>query len=640
MDETAQDQSTLSVQDRKYLELLSEKFPTARAAYTEIINLEAILNLPKGTEHFVSDVHGEYDAFKHILNNCSGVIRERVEATFRFELTHEEQADLCTLIYYPHRKLRRVREKGGTTPEWYAITLMRLVRLACYLSASYTRSKVRRSMPVEYAYIIDELLHAAPGEGERRQNYHRRIIDTIVETGSADDFIISLAALIKRLAVDHLHLVGDIFDRGAHADKILDRLMEYHSVDLQWGNHDIVWMGAAAGSAACLAAVIRNNVRYDSLKILEGTYGVSLRELALFAEATYGTEDGMDPIEKAISVILFKLEGQTIQRHPNWHMEDRLLLEHVDPARGVVEVGGRAFELRTTDFPTLDPSEPYALSDDEAHVMDELLSAVRSSEKLARHVNFLYERGSAYLVQNGNVLFHACVPMNEDGTFHPVNHQGQMLTGKAYYDYADRLARRAWHEHDQASLDWMWYLWCGRYSPLSGRTVKTFERTYFTDRSTWHEPRDPYYSLTNDPDVCRRILEEFGCDPEHGHIINGHTPVHASEGESPIRSGGRLLVIDGGFCQAYHKTTGIAGYTLIADPRGMRIKAHRPFGTIADVLDLNADIMSDDDRFEVNAEPLTVNDTDTGTAIREQLEDLRALLRAYRSGELAERAPR
>ncbi len=626
--------------DRKYLELLSEKFPTARSAVSEVINLEAILNLPKGTEHFISDVHGEYEAFKHILNNCSGVIRERVAATFRFELTHEEQAELCTLIYYPKRKLRRLKSAGVVSAEWYAITLMRLVRLARYLSSSYTRSKVRKAMPQEYAYIIDELLHAAPDEIDRRQSYHQRIIDSIVDTGSADDFIVSLAALIKRLAVDHLHLVGDVFDRGPHADKILDRLMEYHSVDLQWGNHDIVWMGAAAGSATCLAAVIRNNIRYDTLKILEGSYGISLRELALFAESTYRADDAMTPLEKAISVILFKLEGQTIRRHPNWHMEDRLLLGTVDPERGTARVGDTDYELVTTDFPTLDPADPYALSDDEERVMSNLLSAVRSSYKLSAHVGFLYEHGSAYLVHNDDVLFHACVPMNEDGTFHPVNHQGQMLYGKAYYDYADRLARRAWHEHDEVSLDWMWYLWCGRYSPLSGRVVKTFERTYFKDRSTWEEPRDPYYALTNDPQACRRILEDFGVDPDHGHIINGHTPVHASKGESPVRANGHLVVIDGGFCQAYHKTTGIGGYTLISDSNGMRIKAHRPFSSISDVLDLNADIMSDDDRFETEAQPLTVNDTDTGAEIREQIADLRGLLAAYRSGDIPERASR
>lgn len=632
-----QDLARRSPAERKYLELLAEKFPTTQSVFTEVINLEAILNLPKGTEHFVSDVHGEYEAFEHILNNCSGVIRERVGQAFAMELTRDEQADLCTLIYYPELKLRRLREQDRLTSEWYAITLTRLVRLARRLSGSYTRSKVRKAMPVAYAYIIDELLHISPDERETRLAYHQRIIDTIVDTGSADDFVCSLAALIKRLAVDHLHVVGDVFDRGPHADKIMERLMAYHSIDVQWGNHDIVWMGAAAGSYACLAAVIRNNIHYDSLKILESAYGVSLRELALFAEATYRADDGMSPVEKAISVILFKLEGQTIRRHPNWHMDDRLLLEHVDAERGVAVVDGREYELRTRDFPTLEADDPYALTPEEQRVMDNLMNAVRSSDKLRRHVGFLFEHGSTYLVHNGNVLFHACVPMNEDGSFCAVNHQGQMLSGRAYYDYADRLARRAWHEHDQVSLDWMWYLWCGRFSPLSGRVVKTFERTYFADRSAWEEPRDPYFSHTEDPAMCARVLEEFGADVERGVIINGHTPVHAAAGESPVKAGGRLVVIDGGFCQAYHSTTGIAGYTLIADPEGMRIKAHRPFGSIADVLDLNADIVSDDDRFQRNPRPLFIGDTDTGADIRGQIADLRALLDAYRTGEIPER---
>lgn len=632
-----QDLARRSPAERKYLELLAEKFPTTQSVFTEVINLEAILNLPKGTEHFVSDVHGEYEAFEHILNNCSGVIRERVGQAFAMELTRDEQADLCTLIYYPELKLRRLREQDRLTSEWYAITLTRLVRLARRLSGSYTRSKVRKAMPVAYAYIIDELLHISPDERETRLAYHQRIIDTIVDTGSADDFVCSLAALIKRLAVDHLHVVGDVFDRGPHADKIMERLMAYHSIDVQWGNHDIVWMGAAAGSYACLAAVIRNNIHYDSLKILESAYGVSLRELALFAEATYRADDGMSPVEKAISVILFKLEGQTIRRHPNWHMDDRLLLEHVDAERGVAVVDGREYELRTRDFPTLEADDPYALTPEEQRVMDNLMNAVRSSDKLRRHVGFLFEHGSTYLVHNGNVLFHACVPMNEDGSFCAVNHQGQMLSGRAYYDYADRLARRAWHEHDLVSLDWMWYLWCGRFSPLSGRVVKTFERTYFADRSTWEEPRDPYFSHTEDPAMCARVLEEFGADVERGVIINGHTPVHAAAGESPVKAGGRLVVIDGGFCQAYHSTTGIAGYTLIADPEGMRIKAHRPFGSIADVLDLNADIVSDDDRFQRNPRPLFIGDTDTGADIRGQIADLRALLDAYRTGEVLER---
>jgi fructose-1,6-bisphosphatase-3 len=606
-DEKKAEHGRTSTGRQAYLELLSEKFPTTQAAFTEIINLEAILNLPKGTEHFVSDIHGEYEAFEHILNNCSGVIRESVRGDLLSSSRQASRQDLCTLVYYPAEKLRPLREEGTATSEWYAITLMRLVRLARRLSGSYTRSKVRKAMPVAYAYIIDELLHISPDEREARLAYHQRIIDTIIDTGSADDFICSLAALIKRLAVDHMHLVGDIFDRGPHADKICDRLMGYHSIDVEWGNHDIVWMGAASGSAACLAAVIRNNIHYESLSILESAYGVSLRELALFSEATYTQDDGMTPMEKAISVILFKLEGQVIMRHPNWHMEDRLLLEHVDPARGVLDLNGTAYEMRTRDFPTLDPAHPYELSADERRVMDGLMDAVHSSDKLRAHIGFLYDHGSAYLVRNGNAIFHACVPMNEDGTFCAVRHQDQVLAGREYYDYADRLARQAWHEHDQVSLDWMWYLWCGRYSPLSGRVVKTFERTYVKDQTTWKEPRDPYYALVSKPEIADRVLAEF-------------------------------LVIDGGFCRAYHHTTGIAGYTLIAEATGMRIKAHRPFSSIHDVLDLNQDIVSDTDKFEYEERPLLIGDTDTGDEIRQQIADLRALLDAYRCGLLVEHA--
>ncbi len=632
--------SETSEADLRYLELLSEKFPTAQAAFTEIINLEAILNLPKATEHFVSDIHGEYEAFEHILNNCSGVIRERVRAIFRMELTTDEQQDLCTLIYYPSAKLRRMKEEGKATEEWYAIELTRLVRLARYLSGSYTRSKVRKAMPVSYAYIIDELLHSSPDEPEARQLYHQRIITSIIDTGSADDFIGSLARLIKRLAVDRLHIVGDIYDRGPHAERIIERLMRYHSVDIQWGNHDILWMGAAAGSPVCLAAIIRNNIHYDALEILENSYGISLRELALFAERTYRADDVLTPFEKAISVIMFKLEGQTILRHPNWQMEGRLLLGSIDAEAGTVAIGGRSYELTTTDFPTLDPEHPYELSPDEKTVVEGLVEAARSSERLQRDIGFLYDHGSIYLVHNRNVLFHACLPMKPDGSFNPVKHGSRLYAGRDYLDYAERVARTAWHQHDQMSLDWMWYLWCGRFSPLSGREVRTFERTYVKDRSTWAEPRDPYFSLVNDPEVADRVLAEFGLAGPHCHIVNGHTPVHASEGESPIRAGGKVLVIDGGFCQAYHKTTGIAGYTLIAENTGMRIKAHRPFSSIKDVLDLNEDIVSDTDKFEYEEKPLLIDDTDTGKDIRQQIQDLRALLDAYRTGVLVEHPSR
>jgi len=622
---------------RKYLTLLSEKFPTIQTVYTEIINLEAILNLPSATEHFMSDVHGEYEAFYHILNNCSGVIRERVGRIFRFELTLDEQADLCTLIYYPRQKLARMREEGVASEQTLAITLMRLMRLARHLSYAYTRSKVRKAMPVAYAFIIDELLHATHDERATRQAYHSRIVDSIIETGSADDFIVSACTLIKRLAVDRLHMGGDFFDRGPRADAIIDQLRSYHSVDIQWGNHDVMWMGAAAGSEACIASVIRTNIHYGTLDILERAYGVSLRELYLFAESTYHADDGMTSVEKAVDVILFKLEGQLIKRHPDWEMDDRLLLHRVDREQGTVEIGGAVHALRTREFPTVDAADPYALSREEQEVMAGIVESFRASKRLKSHIGFLYEHGAVYLIRNGNVLFHGCMPMEEDGSFARIRHQGTQYEGRAYFDLVDRIARRAWSQRDIEALDWMWYLWCGRYSPMSGRLVKTFEHAYLEDQSTWKEPQDPYYELTKSPEVCDMILAEFGLSGPHCHIINGHTPVHVGAGESPLRAGGRLIVIDGGFCRAYHKRTGIAGYTLISDPSGMRIKAHRPFASIDDALDSNADILSEDDRFEIEEEPLQVKDTDTGDTIRTQIADLRALLDAYRSGDLKER---
>ncbi len=622
----------------KYLSLLSEKFPTCQAVYTEVINLEAILNLPKATEHFISDVHGDIEQFDHILNNCSGVVRERVQAVFRHRLTASEQADLCTLVYYPDEKLRRVAEAHQDTPSWYRSSLKLLIELARYLSDSYTRSKVRKAMPVAYAYIIDELLHARVGEQEDRAAYHERIIESIIETGSAHDFIRSLAALIKRLAVDHVHLVGDVYDRGARGDAIMDRLMGYHSIDVQWGNHDICWMGAAAGSAACVATVVRNNVHYGTLQILESSYGIPLRELALFADKTYVADDVMSATEKAISVIMFKLTGQLVMRRPEFDMADRLLLDKLDLASGTVRIGNKAYELTTTDFPTVDPARPYELTDEESEVISGLVESFTNSRRLRRHVDFLYEHGSVYLSYNKNLLFHGCVPMRPDGSFRPVRVCGRHIAGRAYLDACDRIARQAWHERTEELLDWMWYLWCGLGSPLSGRNFKTFERAFVKDPSTWVEEQDPYFDLACRADVCRHVLEEFGLFGPGCHIINGHTPVAQGFGESPIRGDGLRFVIDGGFCRAYHTKTGIAGYTLIVDAHGTRIKAHRPYDQIGDVIADRGDIFSDDDQVERNERPLKVADTDTGANIRTQIDDLTALLDAYRTGDLPERA--
>lgn len=633
-------------QSLKYLNLLSRQFPTQQAVFTEIINLQAILNLPKGTEHFMSDLHGEYEAFLHILNNCSGVVREHVDDIFAGFLSEEEKGELCTLIYYPHEKLDLIRRAREDTPSWYKTTLERLLTVTRALSSRYTRSKVRRAIPHDFAYIIDELLHTHPDENNYRVRYHDRIIASILETDAVEDFICSLSDLIKRLVIDHLHLVGDIFDRGGGASKIMDRLMSYHSLDIQWGNHDLLWMGAAAGQQACIITVLRNNLRYGNYEILENDYGISLRELVAFAERTYqpmapnacGFAAGLTPLVKAINVLLFKLEGQIIRRHPCFDMADRLLLDKIDRYYGTVVLDdGEAHRLATNDFPTVDPKCPYELSPEEQGLVDRLVEEFTGSDHLRRHVEFLYAHGSMYLERNGNLLFHGCVPMNEDGTFSSMNCLGTWRSGRDYLDFCDGIARRAWRTRDADALDWMWYLWIGMKSPASGRLVKTFERAYIDDPKCWDEPMDPYFELTRDERACDAILREFGVQPGEGHIINGHTPVHAAEGEQPIRANGRLLVIDGGFCSAYHPKTGIAGYTLISSSRGCRLKAHQAFESVEAVLARNADIVSETDRFDVAERRRMVGDTDTGVEIREQIRDLRSLLDAYRSGVLEER---
>lgn len=627
-------------QSMKYLSLLSQQFPTRQAAFTEIINLQAILNLPKGTEHFMSDLHGEYEAFMHILNNCSGVVREHVDETFGDELTEAEKADLCTLIYYPHEKLVLVRTAHQDSPTWTKQTLNRLIAVTRRLSSRYTRSKVRKAIPHDFAYIIDELLHTHPDENSYRVRYHERILDSILETGSTEDFIAALAELIKVLAVDHIHLVGDIYDRGGGAAKIVDRLIacKHQRTDIQWGNHDLLWMGAAAGEEACVVSVLRNNLRYGNYEILENDYGISLRGLVAFADRTYRAGERITPLIKAINVLLFKLEGQIIQRHPEFDMEERLLLGRIDKEAGTVVIDGETWPLVTRDFPTLDPEHPYELTPEERRIVDKLVAEFTSSDHLRQHVEFLFRNGSMYLVRNGNLLFHGCVPLNEDGTFASMNCEGTWRSGRDYLDFCDEIARRAWRDRDRSALDWLWYLWIGFRSPASGRYVKTFERSYIEDKSTWEEPMDPYFTLTHEPSACDTVMREFGVAPESGHIINGHTPVKTGSGEKPIRADGKLLVIDGGFCAAYHPKTGIAGYTLISSSRGMRLKAHEAFKSVEAALAHNADIQSETTRFASASRRIMVSDTDTGAEIREQIGDLRLLLDAYRTGALPEHA--
>ncbi len=628
------------MKDEKYLELLAEKYPTEQAVCREIINLKAILGLPKGTEHFMSDLHGEYEAFCHILNNCSGVIREKVDLLFKETLSDIDREEICTLIYYPVEKLEMMKKESRNNEEWYRVILGELIEIARLLSSKYTRSKVRKAMPDEYAYILDELIHVQKDEDDNQVAYHQNIIDTLLELDSADAFIEVLAALIKRLAVDHLHIVGDIFDRGPCADRIMDLLMNYHSLDIEWGNHDILWMGAAAGSEACIATVIRNNLKYHNIRILENSYGISLRDLTLFAEKLYPDTEPMEAALKAISVLLFKLEGQVILRNPDYQMTDKLLLHQVNVQNHTVCIAGTDYEICEETFPTVsfDPSNPevsYELTAEEKQIMEGLRMAFVGSVRLRQHMDFLYQKGSMYRIFNGNLLFHGCVPLDESGNLEGVVFHQKRYRGRDYLDYAERIARRAWSKDaTQKELDFMWYLWCGRKSPLSGRNIKTFERTYVKDENTWHEASNPYYQYYEQEKICNMILHEFNLYSDRSHIINGHTPVRTSRGEHPVRANGRLMVIDGGFCKSYHKTTGIAGYTLIFNSHGIRIKSHQPFQSVYAALTENKDIESRSELVETERERLMVRNTDTGKKILEDIKGLKMLLQAYREGTM------
>ncbi len=518
----------------RYLRLLAEKYPSIPSVCREIINLKAILNLPKGTEHFMSDIHGEYEAFYHILNNAAGVIKEKVDLIFADRLSARDRQEICTLVYYPAEKIKLLKKQNEVTPHWYKVNLKNLTELAKFLSSKYTRSKVRKAIPAEFSFIIDELLHAQPDEDNNQLVDHEKIIDTIIDIDSADAFIEALCRLIKRLAVDHLHIVGDIYDRGPKADKIMELLIDHHSVDIEWGNHDILWMGAACGNEACIANVLRNNIKYNNMEILESSYAISLRALTIFAERTYPGLTPMDAALKAISVILFKLEGQIILRHPEYDMSDRLLLDKMDLERGVVRIGDKDYELGDTYFPTVNPDDAYALAPEEQEVMDDLRTAFLNSHMLRKHVRFLYEKGNIYLCYNGNLLFHGCIPMDENGDFDGMQIGDTMYRGKEYMDYACKTARRAFFDgYNQSTNDFMWYLWCGKKSPLSGRNMKTFERAFVVDTSTYDEPKNPYYSFYQQEKYCRKILHEFGLDSSISHIINGHTPIKVAKGESP-----------------------------------------------------------------------------------------------------------
>ncbi len=628
-------QQEYSSEMMRYMTLLAEKYPTERSVTREIINLNAILNLPKGTEHFMSDLHGEYEAFCHILNNCSGVVREKVELSLGGSLSSDEIKEICTLIYYPKEKLRLIKKEKRLDRDWYTLTLERMLEIARVLSSKYTRSKVRKAMPEDYAYIIDELLHAQKDEDDNQVTYHKNILETIISI-DADDFIISLAELIKRLAVDRLHIVGDIFDRGDAADKIIDLMMTYHSIDIEWGNHDILWMGAACGSEVCVSAAVRNCLHYHCERMLESGYGISLRSLVLFAEKLYPDRTPMEAALAAITVIMFKLEGQLIMRNPEFEMDDRMLLDKIDFENHTVSINGTIYEMNEKLFPTLDSNAPYELTNDEESVINDLKEAFTSSQKLSRHISYIYKNGGMYCVHNGNLLYHGCVPLNEDGSLREITLFGERYSGKKLFDMAEERARDAFFDRNKKreDLDFMWFLFRGENSPLNGRKTKAFESAYLTDKAALYEDKNPYYKFYFQSETCEMILSHFGLSGESAHIVNGHTPVRTVKGELPIRANGKLLVIDGGFCKNYHEKTGIAGYTLIFNSHGLRLKAHQPFESIDAALRDNSDIHSSSEIVETEQRRVMVLNTDDGNTIQNEISDLCRLLDMYRRGIL------
>lgn len=643
----------------RYLTQLSESYPTISMASTEIINLQSILNLPKGTEHFLSDIHGEYEAFSHVLKNGSGAVRKKIDDVFGHTLGTSDKNGLATLIYYPKEKIELVKVTETDMENWYRVTLYRLIEVCKTVSSKYTRSKVRKALPKDYAYVIEELITEKP-EVLNKEAYYDSIVSSILQIGCAEPFIIAMAELIQRLVIDHLHILGDIFDRGMGTHLIMDRLCEYHSLDIQWGNHDIVWMGASIGQLACIANVIRSSIRYGNLDILEDGYGINILPLATMAMDIYGEDDcscfwtkgksGEQGIatalekkmHKAIMVILLKLEGQLIEKRPEFHMEARNLLSKIDAAAGGVELDGKRYRMKEMDFPTIDWDHPNQLNEQEAEVMDRLRASFRHCEKLQRHSRLLLKKGSLYKIFNGNLLYHGCMPMNEDGSFREVEVYGRKYSGKALYDVLESYVRKAFFSLDEAErkkgADIIWYLWKAPDSPLFGRDkMATFERYFLEEEQLHTETKNPYYQLIEKCGTGEKILTEFGLSAEHGHIINGHVPVHQKEGESPVKCGGRLIIIDGGFSSIYRKKTGIAGYTLIYNSYGLTLTAHEPFESSELAIQKEIDIVSNRVAVENTMKRILVGDTDNGKKIKERIGELKELIQAYRLGILVER---
>ena len=648
--------------DVRYMQLLSQSFPTIADASTEIINLEAILNLPKGTEHFLADLHGEYEAFQHVLKNASGNIKRKVNELFGNELREIEKKELCTLIYYPEQKLELVKSAEKDINDWYHITLHRLVKVCRDVSSKYTRSKVRKSLPSDFSYIIEELLHEHTEDIDKTA-YVNVIVDTIISTGRADDFIIALANVIQRLSIDQLHILGDVYDRGPGAHIIMDTLDKYHSCDIQWGNHDILWMGAFAGNDACMCNVIRMSLRYGNLATLEEGYGINMVPLATFAMETYKDDpctefvpkveknDKIDEktryltaqMHKAISIIQFKTEAQLYEKHSEWEMKDRELFKNIDYENGICTIDGHEYEMVSNNFPTINPKHPIALTEEENLLLKKLRHSFSVSEKLHKHINTLLGHGCMYAVYNSNLLFHASVPLNEDGTLKEVEIYGKKYNGKELMQNTGMMIRTAFQvdsdsdEKDYA-IDYFLYLWCGKDSPLFNKSkMATFERYFLKDEGTYKEEKGNYFKLRDNEDVCDRILDAFEVKGVNRHIINGHVPVHVMNGENPIKANGKLMVIDGGFSKAYHNETGIAGYTLVYHSRGFQLVQHAPFTSAADAIKKGTDIRSTTMIVEMSSHRMLVEDTDKGDELRTQIEDLKELLYTYRHGFIKEK---
>ncbi|MCI9429712.1 MAG: fructose-1,6-bisphosphatase [Lachnospiraceae bacterium] len=643
-----------------YLKTLAKQYPTIAAASREIINLQAILSLPKGTEHFLTDIHGEYEQFNHVLKNGSGTVKTKIDEEFGNTLSSRDKKSLATLIYYPKEKLELVLQQEENIEDWYKITLHRLVQITKRVASKYTRSKVRKALPKDFAYIIEELI-TEKEEVQDKEGYYNEIIRTIIRIGSAPGFIVALGELIQRLVIDHLHIVGDIFDRGPGPHIIMDTLEEYHSVDVQWGNHDIVWMGAASGHLACIATVIRTSVRYGNLDILEDGYGINLIPLVTFAMETYKDSDcsvfainynndyNMKDLQldmrmhKAITMLQLKLEGQIIKRHPEYHMDDRLLLDKIDFANKTVTIAGQSYEMNDVDFPTVNPENPYKLTSEEAELMERLRQAFVHCEKLQRHVRFLFSKGGLYKVHNSNLLYHGCVPMDEEGNFLKVEVDGQEYAGKKLYDVLEYYARKGFYSrHNVAEKrkgqDMLWYIWTGPNSPVFGKNkMATFERYFVKDKSTHTEVKNSYYRLMDNEEIVNKILREFNLDEVKSHIVNGHVPVEIKKGETPIKCGGKLLIIDGGFSKAYQSKTGIAGYTLVSNSHGMRLVAHETFESKEDAIQRESDIFSDTILIETAVNRLRVSDTDIGRELQESIGYLELLLQAYQDGTIVEK---